>query len=657
MLLKIIVAASAILLLAGGWVGRRPLVHADTALKPAVTRLGQENGDTVGSEDRAGDERAGTGGETKASTEKGTDEVYAVREVEELWSMGDGAKLPVSVFLPVAERTGLAFPAVIFVHPWACDKTVFDRMAERYAGRGYIGVTYTVRGWYGTEGEIGCIDPEYEMKDLKHVITLLSEDTRFPVLQDDKGPVVGVTGYSMGGVHSYLIAPRRNPRSGDPGDRRVRAVVPMHGGADLLFSLYPNGGVKFLWSSLLLVSAYMGNLSGLLINFLSIVTDNGLNPWERLCKVIEALWKVKSPISSVTSELTSIYNIAIQRRIQEADSAKQFLKMRSARYWCDAEMDGRVEHPISVPTLVITGWKDDLFLPNEGLRAFSSLIDAPRRIIITNHGHMGGMVGDLFPGVAKSSEASWLEGEVERWFDRYLKGIDNGVEKEPGVMFYRDSSPELYGKASSWPLPGTREVGYFLGGSGNRQGVLSPVRPNQKGEAPDLLINIGMTGSVSLPYLQDFPEVFGGKPLDIPERIDLAQIPWTTMDYQTAPLERDLTIMGIPRLVVYCRSSQSIIQLVPWLYEVTRNGREILVSRGYFETYNPRIGTLSSTEKDPIEMAACYHRFPAGSRIKLEIATADLGMTWSYWSFSLIRILHDKNAPSRLILPVVPKCY
>ena len=52
-------------------------------------------------------------------------------------------------------------------------------------------------------------------------------------------------------------------------------------------------------------------------------------------------------------------------------------------------------------------------------------------------------------------------------------------------------------------------------------------------------------------------------------------------------------------------------------------------------------------------MQAVYHRFQAGSRIKLELATADMLMTWPLWEFNLILLPHGDTAPSRVILPVI----
>ena len=113
-------------------------------------------------------------------------------------------------------------------------------------------------------------------------------------------------------------------------------------------------------------------------------------------------------------------------------------------------------------------------------------------------------------------------------------------------------------------------------------------------------------------------------------------------------------MMGAPLLELYYQSLRPFAQMTPFLYEVTPEGKEVLISRGYFEGYNESAWTMTDTEDRRIEMQANYHSFPAGSRIKLEFTTADLPMAWPCWEFNAILLHHNSNAPSRIVLPVVP---
>jgi putative CocE/NonD family hydrolase len=592
---------------------------------------------------------AGVAADTAPAVSQQDPGAYDFNELDENWTMRDGTNIPLYIFNPIPKTNGENFPVVIMVNGWATDKSMCLWDGQRFARRGYITIAMTARGWFRAGGEIGCMNPDLEIKDLSDVITLVSEDARFPVLKDEKGPVVGVTGYSMGGCFSYLIAPRQDPRAGDPCDPRVRAVVPMHGSFDLLFSLYPNDCFKLLLTTMLFALSYTGNMSGFLMNLVFTMSDeklDGWQKWESISTAVSAL--MQQPISNVSSQFPEIYNIVIGRHMDREEEARQFLRIRSARYWCDEEFDGTVEHPFTVPMLILTGFQDDLFFANEGMMAYNSAV-GPKRMIITNHGHVGdaGLVmGDRLP---LTQEGEWVTEQVDNWFDHYLKGADNGADKEPRVCFYRDQDPADYGEAVDYPLPGTRQMSLFLD-----QGKLAGNKPRSANSSADFLINIGFTGSISIPYMKDVTDLFNGQLIGIPNRMNLFDVPLSKISYVSQPLKNDVTIMGPPEVELYYQGSTKFTQLDPFISEITPDGSENLVSVGWYEGYTEQPGAMQNTAGKPIEMQAIYHRFKAGSRIKLEIATADFPMTYPNFEFAWIWLYHNRSMPSRLILPVVP---
>lgn len=619
--------------------GRRPYKGAQADEPAAIDETSAETGD-----------RSETGLEQTAAVEP---ESLEVLRVDETWTMSDGTRLPVSVFYPASGQgdEAAACPAIVFIHPWDCEKTFFEGAAVEYASRGYVCVTFTVRGWFGAEGEIGCMDPAHEVRDISDIITLLSEDERFPVLHDERGPVVGVTGYSMGGCLSFLVAPRKNPRQGDPGDARIRAVVPMHGGADLEYSIIPNGAAKALWGVFLVGGSYIGNISGFMLSTVNLALRQDLGTWQKLTALIGQMFKLTSPISSVTPTLAWITGAAMERRVDDLEAGKQYLRERSLRYWCDEEYDDVVEHPVTAPMLIVAGWNDDIFYANEALMVLSTCMDAPARAIITNHGHVGGMGGSFSIPLPGNEEYDWVNGQVAAWFDHYLKGEENGADEAPTLSFYR--GPGDYGEAGSYPLPGSGDASLYLGSSAVG-GKLTASAPSGASSGADLLINIGVTGSISLPFYQDVTEMMGGEAMQIPIKLRLLTIPLTERSYLSDPLAGDMTIMGAPLLEAYYQSSAPFTQLIPTLYEVAPDGTETLVSRGFYEGYDQRTWTTLSTTANPIEMQACYHRFAQGSRVKLEVSTADLLTIWPHWGLSFIQLLRSPGAASRLILPAVP---
>ena len=69
--------------------------------------------------------------------------------------------------------------------------------------------------------------------------------------------------------------------------------------------------------------------------------------------------------------------------------------------------------------------------------------------------------------------------EELRFFDYWLKGIDNGITDEDPVYYFTYNAPkgEEWQSAESWPLPEEKRVNYYLG-----EGSLSKTKPTEPGK-------------------------------------------------------------------------------------------------------------------------------------------------------------------------------
>ncbi|WP_170179352.1 CocE/NonD family hydrolase [Solirubrobacter pauli] len=76
--------------------------------------------------------------------------------------------------------------------------------------------------------------------------------------------------------------------------------------------------------------------------------------------------------------------------------------------------------------------------------------NVPRKLWLLRAGHE-----DPFD----SRRAEWVD-TLHRWFDHYLYGVDNGIEKEPAVSIEDES--KVWKDYASWPIPGTQNVDLFL---------------------------------------------------------------------------------------------------------------------------------------------------------------------------------------------------
>jgi len=141
-----------------------------------------------------------------------------------------------------------------------------------------------------------------------------------------------------------------------------------------------------------------------------------------------------------------------------------------------------------VPTIYVGGWYDSYARgTTDNYVALSRLKSSPQHLIMGpwTHGGWGvSYAGDVDFG--PDSVMDDYNGYRLRWFDRWLKGIDNGVDREPPVRIFvmgggsgrRDTKGRVmhlgaWRTEPDWPLPNTRYTPYYL----HADGGLSPSLP------------------------------------------------------------------------------------------------------------------------------------------------------------------------------------
>ncbi|MEU0560818.1 CocE/NonD family hydrolase [Dactylosporangium sp. NPDC006015] len=130
-----------------------------------------------------------------------------------------GVVLKANVIAPSAAGR---YPAIVFPASWGLNDLEYIAQAKAFAGRGYVVVSYTPRGWWASGGEIDTAGPK-DMADLSAVIDWTIANTAADPAR------IGAGGISYGAGISLL---------GSAFDRRIRAVVAMSGWTDLVYSLY-----------------------------------------------------------------------------------------------------------------------------------------------------------------------------------------------------------------------------------------------------------------------------------------------------------------------------------------------------------------------------------------------------------------------------------
>ena len=234
--------------------------------------------------------------------------------------------------------------------------------------------------------------------------------------------------------------------------------------------------------------------------------------------------------------------------------------------------------------------------------------------------------------------------ESLRWFDHWLKGIENGIMNEPPVRLYIMDTGE-WKTSEEWPLPETRWTPFYL----HERGLLSEHEfwPNEGHTTfEDSFMNRdGVT--FTTPVLIENTEIIGPMVLNLYASSTEEEILWfiSIFDIDPAGTEKLLT-RG------WLRGSQRELDLqrsLSWLPCHSHTRREPLVPEKIYE-FNIEIRPLAKL-------------FPMGHHIGLRVKCVDnekptcfpdaagTGHLWRQ-SGSRVTIYHDSDHPSRLLLPV-----
>lgn len=288
------------------------------------------------------------------------------------------------------------------------------------------------------------------------------------------------------------------------------------------------------------------------------------------------------------------------------------------------------------------------------LRMQARCSNAPRRSIIGNWVHS--WPDSAYPGPTMD----WL-GLTVRFFDHWLKGIENGVTDEPALVYFRReyTAPEPFPAAlnGSWqaepgyPIERVRRVELHLA-AGDAPGVGRLTGHGAAAPAVERFEHrstIGTRGSLS--WGSGHPP--NGLARDL--RIDEALTPTFT----SKPLTEPLDILGFPEAVLHLASSARVAHVVVRLADVAPDGASHQVSAGILNLTHRE----SHTDPSPLEPGHVYelhvplratgYRFLPGQRIRLSIATAYWPVIWPSPEPATNELHMGAAHPSRLVLPVV----
>lgn len=322
-------------------------------------------------------------------------------------TLSDGCRLAARIWLP-DDAEANPVPAILEYLPYRKDDANASQDLTRFpyfAEHGYAGVRVDIRGSGSSEG---LIEGEYtvrEQLDALEVIAWLAEQPWC-----DGG--VGMIGYSWGGFNGLQIAARRPPA--------LKAIVTMHAADDRYADDCHYQGGCLLGSDML--------------------------KWATSMRAYDAL----PPDPRWRDDWRSDW----LRRLAETPAfiGDWLAHQRYDEFWKQGSVCEDYS-AIEAATLVVGGWADSY---TNAVPRLLEHLSCERRGIIGPWAHMMPYRGVPGPAIDFLTE-------VLRWYDRWLKGLDTGVEDDPMLRVWLQHSvepatwyaerPGRWVAEAAWPPP------------------------------------------------------------------------------------------------------------------------------------------------------------------------------------------------------------
>jgi uncharacterized protein len=488
-----------------------------------------------------------------------------VRELRDVWiPLSDGVRLSARIWLP-EDAEDAPVPALLEYLPYRKDDATAARDAVRHpylAGHGYASVRVDMRGSGDSDGLLLDEYLPQEQLDAVEVIAWLAA-------QPWCSGAVGMFGISWGGINALQVAARQPPAL-----KAVIAVSTTH-------DRYTD---DVHWCG--------GCVYQPMLDWATNVLAYSARPPDPL--IVGERWR----------------ELWLARLEGSRPAIETWLgHQRHDGYWLQASVDADYG-AIRCPVYVVSGWCDWYRNP---VFALLERLEVPRKGLIGPWGH-------TYPDQAAPGPAIGFLQESLRWWDRWLKGAENGIESEPRLLAWMT---EPYAPGSHRELPG--------------RWVAEPGWPSANVELHRLTLTAdgGLTAGVAdeadlaIRGLQtaglDSGWIFSP---------DQRGEDGRALSFTSPPLHERIELLGLPRLELVFASDRPLALTCVRLCDVAPDGVSTLITRGQLNLAHrdghdkPRRLVPGERTRAGVRLDAIGRAIPPGHRLRVSISPTGWPRAW-----------------------------
>jgi len=319
-----------------------------------------------------------------------------------------------------------------------------------------------------------------------------------------------------------------------------------------------------------------------------------------------------------------------------------------------------------IPVYMTTGWYD-LFSGADDMFLWYANLTVPRRLLVRPADHSE---------VEKNQFDLDFGAEAHRWFDYWLKGIDNGMMNEPPIHYYllNADKKEAWKITDVWPLKNHEMIRYYFGpgetggATSFNNGVLVPSPPTAPEASDAYTVDYSTTsGKYSRWYAVNWSRKYP----------DMRSNDQKALTYTTFPLETDVEVTGHPVVHLWLMTDAPDLDAFVYLEEVDGSGKSTYITEGNLRSSHRKLSKapynnlglpyhshyqsdlLPIPAREPIELVfnllSTSYRFHKKSRLRITVAFADADNfeTPVINPAPKLHLLRDMNHPSSIQLPIV----